>query len=382
MLTEDERAELLALTNRRRTAQAIATRARIVLLCVEQENKAVAALVGVSQQMVGKWRARFVAERLDGLYDEPRPGAPRRVTDAVVNRVVTTTLEQTPRGATHWSTRSMAKELGLGRTSVARIWKAFRLQPHRVETFKLSKDPLLVPKVRDIVGLYLNPPDHAVVLCVDEKSQIQALERSQPLLPLRPGAPERRSHDYTRHGTTTLFAALNTKTGEVIGEMHRRHRATEFRDFLKTIDARVAPGLDVHVVCDNYGTHKAPTVRRWLARHPRFHMHFTPTYSSWLNQVERWFANLTTKAVRRGSHRSVHELRAAITAYLDTSNEAPKPFIWTKSADQILAKIANTAQLTLEASGGDPLFTIFRGRDTRGRRGPWSPLPGFQGQRP
>jgi len=232
---------------------------------------------------------------------------------------------------------------------VQEIWRAFRLQPHRTETFKLSKDPLLVPKVRDIVGLYMNPPDHAVVLCVDEKSQIQALERTQPLLPLRPGSPEKRSHDYTRHGTTTLFAALDTKTGEVIGELRRRHRATEFKAFLKIIDERVPVGVDVHVICDNYGTHKSPVVSRWLKQHPRFHMHFTPTYSSWMNLVERWFAELTEKAIRRGSHRNVRELETAIRGYLDASNESPKPFIWTKTADQILAKIARFAQATLEA---------------------------------
>lgn len=353
-LTDAERDELVSLTRRHRTAQAIAQRARIVLYCSEGlDNKSVASVVGASQPTVGKWRSRFIAQRVEGLYDEPRPGAPRRISDAKVERVVTATLESTPRGATHWSVRSMAKEMGLGRTTVHSIWQTFRLQPHRSETFKLSKDPLLVPKVRDIVGLYLNPPDHAVVLCVDEKSQIQALERTQPLLPLRPGAPERRSHDYTRHGTTTLFAALNTKTGEVIGEMHRRHRATEFRTFLKTIDEQVPAGLQVHVVCDNYGTHKSPLVSRWLLRHPRFHMHFTPTYSSWLNLVERWFAGLTEKAIRRGSHLSVRELQTAIKKYLAVSNDEAKPFVWTKTADQILAKIARFAQATTEAHGGD-----------------------------
>lgn len=356
VLTDAERAELISLTRRHRTAQAIARRARIILSCaVGMENKAVASYLGVSEPTVGKWRSRFIAQRLDGLYDEPRPGAPRRISDAEVERVVTATLERKPRGATHWSVRSMAKEMGLGRTAVHEIWQAFRLQPHRTETFKLSKDPLLVPKVRDIVGLYMNPPDHAVVLCVDEKSQIQALERTQPLLPLRPGAPERRSHDYTRHGTTTLFAALDAKTGEVIGELHRRHRATEFKAFLQTINDRVPAGIDVHVICDNYGTHKAPIVARWLLRNSRFHVHFTPTYSSWLNLVERWFAGLTERALRRDSHRSVRELEAAITRYLDVSNDAPKPFLWTKAADQILAKIARFAQATLEAHGEDSL---------------------------
>jgi transposase len=355
VVTEDERDELISLTRRHRTAQAIALRARVILTCsTGLESKSVADVLGVSQQMVCKWRKRFVEQRLDGLYDEPRPGAPRRISDAQVERVVATTLESTPRDATQWSTRSMAREMGIGKTAVQEIWRAFRLQPHRTETFKLSKDPLLVPKVRDIVGLYMNPPDHAVVLCVDEKSQIQALERRQPLLPLRPGTPERRSHDYTRHGTTTLFAALDTRTGEVIGELRRRHRATEFKAFLKTIDERVPSGVAVHVVCDNYGTHKSPVISRWLKQHPRFHMHFTPTYSSWLNLVERWFADLTQKALRRDSHRSVRELEAAIRRYLDVTNEAPKPFVWTKTADQILAKIARFAQATLEAHGEDP----------------------------
>jgi len=355
-LTDEERDELLSLTRRRRTAQAIAKRASIILLCAGgHDNKVVAGLAGVSEQTVCKWRRRFLEGRLDALYDEPRPGAPRRITDAQVERVVTATLETTPRGETHWSTRSMAKHMGIGRTAVHEIWQAFRLQPHRSETFKLSKDPLLVPKVRDVVGLYLNPPDHAVVLCVDEKSQIQALERTQPLLPLRPGAPERRSHDYARHGTTTLFAALDAKTGEVIAKMHRRHRAVEFKSFLATVDERVAEGLDVHVICDNYGTHKAPVVSRWLRAHPRFHMHFTPTYSSWLNLVERWFSGLTEKALRRGSHRNVRELEAAIRAYLDVSNKSPKPFVWTKTADQILAKMARFAHATLEAAGQDEL---------------------------
>jgi transposase len=271
----------------------------------------------------------------------------------MVEKVVAQTLESKPRGATQWSTRSLAKRVGLSRSTVSRIWRAFGLRPHRVETFKLSKDPLLVPKVRDIVGLYLNPPDRAVVLCADEKSQIQALDRTQPLLPMRPGVPERRSHDYVRHGTTSLFAALNVKTGEVIGELHRRHRAIEFRKFLETIEANVPAGLAIHLVVDNYGTHKAPIVRSWLAKHPRFHMHFTPTYASWLNQVERWFAELTDKAIRRGTHRSVRELERAIREYLSASNEDPKPFVWAKTADAILASIARFAQGTLEAHCDD-----------------------------
>lgn len=354
VVTEEEREELISLTRRHRTAQAIALRARIVLSCsAGLDNKAVAAVLGVSQPTVGKWRARFMAERLDGIYDEPRPGAPRKISDAKVEQVVAATLESTPRNSTHWSSRSMAKKMGIGRTAVQEIWRAFRLQPHRTETFKLSKDPLLIPKVRDIVGLYMNPPDHAVVLCVDEKSQIQALERTQPLLPLRPGSPERRSHDYVRHGTTTLFAALDTKTGEVIGELHRRHRASEFKAFLKTIDEHVPTDVAVHVICDNYGTHKSPVISRWLKQHPRFQMHFTPTYSSWLNLVERWFAELTEKALRRNSHRNVRELEAAIRRYLDATNDMPKPFVWTKTADQILAKVARFANSTIEAHGED-----------------------------
>jgi transposase len=299
----------------------------------------VAEKLAVTKQMVGKWRRRFLEHRLDGLLDEPRPGAPRRITDAKVERVVTATLESTPRNATHWSTRSMAEHTGLSRSTIHRVWRAFGLQPHRTENFKLSNDPLLVDKVRDIVGLYLNPPDRALVLCVDEKSQIQALDRTQPLLPLRPGQVERRTHDYKRNGTTSLFAALDAKTGKVIGECHKRHRTTEFRKFLNTIDRSVPDHLDVHLILDNYGTHKTPSIHRWLLRHPRFQMHFTPTYGSWLNLVERWFAGLTDKRIRRGVFRSTKELEIAIKDYLDLSNDDPKPFIWTKTADQILESI-------------------------------------------
>ena len=352
ILAPEERNELLGLTRRRKTAQQAALRARIILACAEgAQNKDVAAKLGVSRQMVCRWRVRFVADRVAALYDEPRPGAPRTVGDEQVERVVIETLEKTPRGETHWSTRSMARHVGHSHSTVTRIWHAFGLQPHRSETFKLSKDPLLVPKVRDIVGLYMNPPDRAVVLCVDEKTQIQALNRTQPLLPLRPGMPERRSHDYQRHGTTSLFAALDAKTGTVIGDLHQRHRSVEFRKFLQAIDAAIPAELAVHVVLDNYSTHKSPLIATWLKRHPRFVMHFTPTYSSWLNQVERWFAELTNKAIRRGSHRSVGELEAAIRAYLEVSNANPKPFVWTKTADQILAKIARFAQATLADHG-------------------------------
>jgi transposase len=290
--------------------------------------------------MVGKWRTRFVVNRLDGLLDEPRPGAPRAISDKDVERVITLTLESTPRDATHWSTRSMAKASGLTQSAVSRIWRAFALQPHRSETFKLSTDPLFIEKVRDIVGLYLNPPERALVLCVDEKSQIQALDRKQPILPMRPGQIERRTHDYSRHGTTSLFAALDVKTGEVIGECHRRHRAIEFRKFLDRIDKAVPDLLDIHMILDNYGTHKTPAIRAWLAKRPRYHVHFTPTGSSWLNMVERWFAALTEKQIRRGAHRSTRQLETAIKDYLAIHNENPKPFIWTKTADEILASLA------------------------------------------
>jgi len=347
IVSPSERTRLEAWTRRRKTAQALATRARIVLLCSSgMQNIDVAEKLGVSKQMVGKWRQRFIDGRLDGLLDEPRPGAPRRVSDEDVERVVVQTLESTPRDATHWSVRSMAKATGISPTTVHRIWRAFSLQPHRSETFKLSKDPLFVEKVRDIVGLYLDPPDKALVLCVDEKSQIQALDRTQPLLPMRPGQPERQTHDYVRHGTTSLFAALDVATGEVIGECHRRHRAIEFKKFLTTIDEQVPGHLDVHLIMDNYATHKTPAIRRWLAKRPRFHVHFTPTSASWVNLVERWFATLTAKQLRRGTHRSTVQLEAAIKDYIEICNEDPKPFVWTKTADQIFQSIKRFCQRT------------------------------------
>ncbi|MBA2722290.1 MAG: IS630 family transposase, partial [Methylibium sp.] len=294
VLSQPEREQLVALTLRRKTAQALALRARIVLGCADgSDNQDVAARQRVTKQTVSKWRARFVERRLDGLFDAPRPGAPRSIDDSRVDALIAKTLESVPVGATHWSTRSMAREAGLSQTAVSRIWRTFGLQPHRQETFKLSTDPLFVEKVRDIVGLYLAPPLKAMVLCVDEKSQIQARDRTQPILPLAPGLPERRTHDHMRHGTTTLFAALDIATGEVIGELHRRHRSSEFLQFLRTIEANVPAQLDIHLVMDNYGTHKTPTIKAWFARHPRFHVHFTPTSASWLNQVERWFATLT-----------------------------------------------------------------------------------------
>ena len=347
MLTAAEREQLVSMAHRSRSAPGLARRARLVLACASgQDNKVVARQLRVTPATVGKWRSRFVAERLEGLLDEPRPGAPRRVTDAQVEQVVVRTLETTPRGATHWSTRGLAQATGLSRMTVSRIWHAFGLQPHRSATFKLSPDPLLIEKVRDIVGLYINPPAHAVVLCVDEKAQIQALDRTAPLLPLQPGQVERRTHDYTRHGTTSLFAALDVKTGQVVGETHRRHRAREFRQFLDRLAVSIPMDLEVHVVMDNYGTHKTALIRAWFAKRPRFHPHFTPTYGSWLNLVERWFAELTTKQLRRGAHRSVRALEAAIHEFIDAHNTTGKPFVWTKTADEILASIARFAQRT------------------------------------
>jgi transposase len=340
-LTTEEQTLLESWARRRTTAQALALRARIVLRAAAGDsNTAIARRERVTKATVGKWRARFVRERLDGLVDEPRPGAPRQISDAHVERVITMTLESTPRDATHWSTRTMAKATGMSQSAVSRMWRAFALQPHRVETFKLSKDPLFVDKVRDIVGLYLDPPERALVLCVDEKSQFQALDRSAPILPMQVGLPERRTHDYRRHGTTSLFAALDVATGRVIGECHRRHRSQEFLRFLNTIDAAVPSHLDVHLVLDNYGTHKTARIQRWLAARPRFYIHFTPTSASWLNLVERWFALLTQKQIKRGAHRSTRELERAIREYVSITNEAPTPFIWTKTADQILASVA------------------------------------------
>ena len=344
-ITGEERETLERWARRPTTAQAVAQRARLILSCAAgQPNTRVAHDLHLTKQTVGKWRMRFLAKRLDGLLDEPRPGAPRTVSDAAVERVLTRTLETKPADATHWSIRSMAQACGLSRSTVNRIWRAFALQPHRSETFKLSKDPLFIEKVRDIVGLYLNPPDRALVLCVDEKSQIQALDRTQPLLPLRPGHAERRTHDYVRHGTRSLFAALDAKSGRIIGQLHRRHRAIEFRKFLDTIDAAVPGPLDLHLILDNSSTHKTPAIHRWLARHPRFHLHFTPTGASWINLVERWFAALTEKQLRRGVHRSTRELELAIRRYIELTNAHPKPFIWTKTADEILASVARFCQ--------------------------------------
>jgi transposase len=339
-LTDEERGTLERWARRATTAQALAQRARMILRCAAgQTNTDVARELHLAKQTVGKWRTRFVAKSVDGLRDEPRPGAPRTVTDAHVEEVVRLTLETKPRDATHWSTRGMAARCGLSQSTVTRIWRAFGLQPHRTETFKVSPDPLFVEKVRDIVGLYLDPPDRALVLCVDEKSQIQALDRTQPLLPMRPGQAERRTHDYVRHGTTSLFAALEVKSGKIIGQCHQRHRAIEFRKFLDTIEAAVPAALDIHLILDNYATHKTPAIRRWLAKRTRVHLHFTPIGSSWINLVERWFGLLTQKQLRRGVHRSTRALESAITDYIALSNEHPKPFRWTKTADEILASV-------------------------------------------
>jgi len=349
-LTSEERETLERWARRPKTAQALALRARIILACAEgSSNSAVSVRMRLCKQTVGKWRGRFVAKRLDGLLDEPRPGAPRRISDAQVERVITLTLESTPSNATHWSTRLMARRCGMSQSAISRIWRAFALQPHRSETFKLSRDPLFIEKVRDIVGLYLHPPDRALVLSVDEKAQVQALDRTQPLLPMRPGQVERRTHDYARHGTTSLFAALEVQTGKVLGECHRRHRSVEFRKFLDSIDAAVPASLAVHLILDNYGTHKTALIRRWLAKRPRYHLHFTPTGASWINLVERLFALLTERQLRRGVHRSTRELEAALLAYLEHHNREPKPFIWTKTADEILASLARFCERTSDS---------------------------------
>lgn len=343
VLTTDERATLDRLAKRAKTAQAIALRARIVLACAEGDqptNQQVAARLRVNQATVGKWRRRFVADRLEGLYDEDRPGAPRTISDDMVEAVVVKTLEETPADATHWSRRSMAKAAGTSPTTIGRIWRAFELKPHLAENFKLSTDPLFIEKVRDIVGLYLDPPERAVVCCVDEKSQIQALNRTQPILPLLAGVPARQSHDYKRHGTTSLFAALDYATGKVVSSLHGRHRAVEFKKFLVLLDTEVPKDLDVHLVLDNYATHKTPSIKRWLLAHPRFHLHFTPTSGSWLNLVERWFGELTMKKIRRGTHRSVRELERDIKEWIEVWNDNPRPYIWVKSADQILESLS------------------------------------------
>jgi transposase len=344
-LTDDERETLQRWARRRTSAQALALRCRIVLAAsAGTSNTDIARALGCHPVTVSKWRTRFAERRLDGLYDEPRPGKPRTISDADVEQVIVATLESAPKDATHWSTRSMAAHAGLSQTAVSRIWRAFGLKPHRTEDFKLSPDPQFIDKVRDVVGMYLNPPEAAVVLCVDEKTQIQALDRTAPLLPMMPGTPQRRTHDYVRHGTTNLYAALDVASGNVITSMTARHRSEEFRRFLTLIDEQVPDGLDVHVVLDNVSSHKSPTIQRWLQQHPRFTFHFTPTYSSWMNLVERWFGELTTKWLRRGTHRSVKELVAAIETWTQNWNENPKPFVWHKTADEILDSLATYLQ--------------------------------------
>jgi transposase len=351
-LTDDERVSLQRWARRRRSAAGLAQRSRIVLACAEgQTNAAVAERIGVSVPTVRRWRGRFAERRLDGLLDEPRPGRPREISDAQVEDVIVKTLEtKPPDNGTHWSTRNMAAAAGLNQTAISRIWRAFGLQPHRVEHFKLSKDPQFVEKIRDVVGLYLDPPERAIVLCVDEKSQIQALDRSQPILPLMPGVPERQSHDYKRHGTTSLFAALDVATGTLIGSLHARHRAIEFKKFLQKIDREVPAELAVHLILDNYATHKTPAITRWLATHPRFFLHFTPTGASWCNLVERIFGELTERRLRRGVHQSVHKLNADIRDWIERWNENPKPYVWTKTADEILESLATYCN-KINASG-------------------------------
>jgi transposase len=345
-LTVQERAVLEGLARRPKTAQALALRARIVLACAEGlSNSEVSRRLGASLPTVGKWRKRFVADRVGGLRDEPRPGAPRKIGDAQVEAVITKTLEERPSNQdSQWSTRSMAAAVGLNQTAVWRIWRAFGLKPHQVDSWKLSTDPLFIDKVRDIVGLYLDPPQAAMVLAVDEKSQMQALDRTAPMLPMMPGTPGRVTHDYVRHGTTSLFAALDVATGKVIGQTQRNHRHQEFLRFLRTIDRATPPELDLHLVLDNYATHKTPAIQQWLLKHPRFHPHFTPTYSSWLNLVERWFAELTNRKLRRSTHRSIGALEADVTAWIEAWNADPKPFVWTKTADDILKTIAAYCQ--------------------------------------
>jgi transposase len=340
LLSEQNQKELESMLRKRSLDQSIALRAKIVLLCAQGlPDSRVAQEVDTTKFTVGKWRKRFIAYGLDGLSDAPRSGAPRSITDTAVADVVKLTLESTPKNATHWSTRAMAARTGMSQSAISRIWRAFGLKPHRVDTFKISSDPFFIEKTHDVVGLYMSPPEKAVVYCVDEKSQIQALDRTWPLLPMRPGQAERRTHDYKRHGTTTLFAALDTATGKLLGRCYQRHRSVEFKKFLQAIDKNVPKSLGVHLILDNYQTHKTKLIHEWLLKHPRFHLHFTPTSASWLNLVERWFADLTNKQIKRGCHRSVQELEAAITSYIAQTNANPKPFVWVKSAERIIESV-------------------------------------------
>jgi len=345
VLSGEERETLERWARRPKSAQALAVRCRIVLAAAEGEaNGEIASRLGCHATTVGKWRRRFAERGLDGLQDEPRPGKPRTIGDDDVGRVIRKTLEETPRDATHWSTRSLAAQVGMSQSAVSRIWRAFALKPHQLESFKLSNDPQFIEKVRDIVGLYLSPPEAAVVLCADEKTQVQALERTAPILPLLPGTPARATHDYRRCGTTNLYAALDVASGLVISDLTERHRAEEFRRFLNLVDRSVPADLAVHVIVDNSSTHKTPAIHRWLLRHPHFTVHFTPTYSSWLNLVERWFGELTERWLRRGSHRSTKELVASIRTWITGWNENPRPFIWHKSAAEILESLAQYCQ--------------------------------------
>lgn len=352
VISDEERAELMRLLKRSRTNRDLAFRARLVLACAEEpSNLVVARQHRCTPHTVGRWRSRFIKARLAGLFDEPRVGAPRRFSDEAVEAVIVKTLETTPKGCTHWSTRKMAEKAGMSHTLVGRIWRTFGLKPHISRSFKISPDPQLVEKVRDVVGLYMNPPANAVVFAVDEKSQIQALERAQPILPMDLGQPERQTHNYIRNGTLDLFAALNVATGEVVARCKQQHRALDFLAFLRELDAHVPAGLEIHVVLDNLSAHKAAPVHRWLLRNPRFHFHFTPTYSSWLNLVERFFGLLTEQALRRGSHTSIPQLRAAILEYIEAHNENGKPFKWTKTADEILEKMRRFGLRTQQVHG-------------------------------
>ena len=358
-LREGEKEALERLARRSRSSRDLALRARMVLgVAAGKAQKKVAEELHVTSQTVGKWRVRFEEGRLDGLLDEPRPGAPREIGDDKIEALIALTLEQRPEGATHWSTRTMAKRLELSQSAVSRIWRAFGLKPHRAESFSLSKDPLLVEKVRDIVGLYMSPPANALVLCVDEKSQIQALERSQPVIPMTIGQVELRTHDYLRHGTTTLFAALDVATGNVLGTCFPRHRSVEFVKFLDRVEASVPPGLEIHLILDNYGTHKTQLVKNWLLKRPRYHLHFTPTHGSWLNQVERWFALLSERAIKRSAHRSVAGLERDIRAFIELHNKEPKPFRWVKDADAILASVARFAERTSKLAENRPTDSL------------------------